>query len=146
MTGFMNQPLKELKNDVIADGVVDAGEVEQLRKRLFDDGVIDRQEADFLFEGHDAGSGADNPPSCQSLLVEARTSHVLVDDGALNVLDEDETRGEIDELEAAWLVTRIEGDQQYDENEKALLANIKSKTTLIPTRLKAIIDSCESTT
>jgi hypothetical protein len=131
-----NQPLEELKNDVIADSVVDADEVEQLRKRIFDDGIINGQEAEFLFEVNEAVSDAGNDPSSKSLFVEALTSHVL---------EYDESPGEIDELKAAWLVMRIEGKQQYDKNEKALLANIKSKTTLIPAHFKAIIDSCVAT-
>ncbi len=122
-----------VKAAVIADGVVDAEEVAMLRTVIFGQGgaagvEVDRAEADLLFdindattdnEGHDAGWTA--------LFVEAISSHVL---------DDAESPNEIDEDEGDWLVGRIEGDDSYDVNEKALLANIKAKATKIDGKLQ----------
>ena len=62
MTDYMQAPLKELVKDIVADGVVDAAEVKGMRARLYADGVIDREEADFLFAVNDAVSGHKNNP------------------------------------------------------------------------------------
>jgi len=129
--------LEAVKAAVIADGVVDAEEVAMLRAVLFGSGgaagaEIDRSEADMLFdindattdnEGHDAG--------WIELFVEAISSHVL---------DDAESPNEIDEAEGDWLTGRIEGDDTYDAQEKALLANIKAKATKINGKLAFKMD------
>ena len=128
MTDYMKKPLSELVADITADGVVDAAEVAGMRERLYADGKIDREEAEFLFAVNDAVSGHANDPGWQKLFVAAITSHLL----------EDETSpGEIDEQEAAWLIAKIEGDRQVDETEKALLVSIKTKAKSIHESLKS---------
>jgi len=129
--------LDAVKAAVIADGVVDAEEVAMIRAVIYGEGgaagsAIDRTEADMLFdindattdnEGHDAG--------WVELFVEAISSHVL---------DDAESPNEIDADEGDWLVGRIEGDDTYDTNEKALLANIKAKATKIDGKLSFKIE------
>lgn len=127
MSDYMTKPLDELAADIIADGVVDAQEVAQIRERLYADGVIDREEADFLFKVNDAVSGADNDPGWQTLFAEAITGHVL---------DDEESPGVVDEDEAQWLISRIEGDETVDGVEKALLQTIKDKATSLHDTLK----------
>jgi hypothetical protein len=107
-----------LKTSILEDGVIDAAEVELLRKELYADNVIDREEADFLFDLNDATSGKANHESWQALFVEAITSHLL---------DDVESPGEVDAAEAAWLTARIAGDGVTDANETALLTNLKAK-------------------
>ena len=122
MVDYMKKPLVELIADITADGVVDADEVAGMRQRLYADGKIDREEADFLFAINEAVSGNANDPGWRKLFVDAITSHVLEDE---------ESPGVIDEQEAAWLITKIEGDLQVDETEKALLASIKKNAKSI---------------
>ena len=55
--------LEELKKELLADGVIDAAEVAQLKEVLYADGVIDKEEADFLFELNDAVSDKEMLPS-----------------------------------------------------------------------------------
>jgi hypothetical protein len=124
--------LQELKASVLEDGIVDADEVAAIRAQLFDDGKIDREEADFLFEINDAVSGKENDAGWKDLFVEALSKHVLEDD---------ESPGEIDDAEAAYLKEKIHGDGQVDEAEKALLATIKEKATgTIPGDLTFLFD------
>jgi hypothetical protein len=113
---------EEIKKSLLADGIIDAEEVKNLRAKLYEDGVIDREEADFLFELNDARSGAKNDPSWQALFVEAISSYLL---------DDESSPGEIDDGEAGWLITHIEKDGTYDDNEKALLKNLKTKAKKI---------------
>jgi len=113
----------ELKDSILADGVIDEAEVKQLREVLYADGKIDREEAEFLFELNDAVSGNDNHPDWEALFVEAITSFLL----------EDETSpGEIDDDEAQWLLDKIQGDGQVDGIEKALLDHLKAKAKRFP--------------
>jgi uncharacterized tellurite resistance protein B-like protein len=118
--------LNELKKSILADGTIDAQEVQQLRATLYADGKIDKEEAEFLFELNDAVSGAANDASWEVLFVEAITSYLL----------EDETSpGEIDAEEARWLLAKIQGDGQLDKTERALLDNLKKKAKSFPTVL-----------
>jgi hypothetical protein len=115
--------LSELKKSILADGVIDEAEVQQLREVLYADGKIDKEEAEFLFELNDAVSGKDNHPSWEALFIEAITSFLL----------EDETSpGEIDDEEAKWLLAKIQGDGQLDGTEKSLLDNLKAKAKSFP--------------
>lgn len=122
MNDYMSKSLKELADDMIADGVIDADEVSQLRERLYDDGVIDREEADFLFQLNDGTTGNKNHPSWQAFFVEAITAHVLEDETTPGVLDDDE---------AKWLIRQMEADGTIDANEQALVDNIKAKATSV---------------
>ena len=103
--------------------MIDEAEVEQLREVLYADGIIDKEEAEFLFELNDAVSGKNNSPAWEALFIEAITAFLL----------EDETSpGEIDEAEAQWLLAKIQGDGQVDGIEKALLDNLKAKAKTFP--------------
>jgi len=125
--------LSSLKAAVLEDGIIDAAEVKLIRKVIYGAGgaggeAVDRVEADWLFELNDAVSGSANHPSWKDLFVEAISAHVLQDPVS---------PGAIDEAEAKWLIARIEKDGVYDENETALLQNIKAKATSIAGSLKA---------
>lgn len=128
--------LKSVKEAVLDDGVVDLEEVQMLKKVIYGEGgaggtSVDRSEADLLFEINDAVTGKDNTTEWTEFFVEAISSHVL---------DDDESPNEIDEAEGDWLISQIEGDGEYDETEKALLANIKAKATAITGKLKLKIE------
>jgi hypothetical protein len=98
----------------------------QLRKELYADGVIDREEADLLFELNDATSGAANDPSWNALFVEAISDFLLKDEIS---------PGEVDDNEAEWLLARIVKDGVFDENEKALIAALKANAKSLPEKL-----------
>ena len=100
---------------LLEDGIIDADEVNLIRQRIYKDGIIDREEADFLFELNDGASGADNDPSWKALFVEALTDHVLKDEISPGILDADE---------AAYLIDKIKADGKVDDIELELLVNI----------------------
>lgn len=122
--------LDELKKELLADGVIDAGEVKELEEVLYADGVIDKEEADFLFELNNAVSGKQNAPEWKEFFVKAITSFVL---------DDDKSNGEVDDEEAKYLFNQIKGDGQIDDNEKALLENIKAKSKNFPALLAELL-------
>jgi uncharacterized membrane protein YebE (DUF533 family) len=123
MPDHMTQPLSELAEAIIADGIVDADEVKKISERIYADGIIDRDEADFLFTINDAVSDHDNDPSWQKLFVDALTAHVLEDETSPDVLDDDE---------AQYLISKIQGDDKVDTTEQALMVNIISKAKSAP--------------
>ncbi len=122
--------LKNLKDSILADGVIDSQEVKQLREVLYADGVIDKEEAEFIFELNDAVSGKTNHASWKTLFVDAITSFLLEDE---------KSPGEVDEEEANWLIAKIKGDGKLDEIEAALLKNIKIKAKKMPQSLLNLI-------
>lgn len=122
--------LEQLKNELLADGIIDAAEVKELKEILYADGVIDTEEAEFLFEINDAVSGKENDSTWETLFIDAITSYLLEDENS---------PGEIDEDEATWLYEKIKGDGQIDGTEKNLLLNIKSKANSFPSNLESLL-------
>jgi len=124
--------LNALRKAIIEDGIVDEAEVEMLRLVIYGSGGgagvgVDRAEADLLFDINDATTGNEgHAPAWQAFFVEAIGKHVLEDE---------HSPGEIDEAEADWLISRIEGDGEYDANEKALLDYIKANAKKIAGKL-----------
>lgn len=121
--------LETLKKEILADGIIDESEVNELQIVLYQDGVIDKEEADFLFDLNDAVSGMNNHPSWTKLFVNAIASFLL---------DDEESPGEIDNDEATWLFDKLNSDGKIDSTEKALLNFLKSKTTL-PANLESLL-------
>ena len=130
MSDHMTKPLNELAKEIIEDGIVDADEVSKIRERIYADGVIDREEAEFLFAINDAVSGHANDPGWKKLFVEALTSHVLEDEIS---------PGEVDQDEAEWLIKKIQADGQVDDCETALLLSIKQNAKVIHKNLDSIM-------
>lgn len=119
--------LEKLLQEVIADGKIDASEVGSIRAAVYDDGIIDAEEVDFLFDVNDAVSGNNNDPGWEALFVEAVASNILAD-------------GTIDEEETAMLVAKIQGDGAVDPTEKALLLHLKKIAPEFPAELEALLE------
>ena len=56
-----------------------------------------------------------------------------------HVLEDEVSPNEIDDEEGDWLVSKIEGDGQLDDNEKSLLLAITEKATSISGKLNALM-------
>lgn len=122
--------LDELKKDLLSDGIIDVEEVETIKQKIYEDGKIDREEANFLFELNDAVTGKDNAPEWKELFIDAITAYVLEDEKSPDVIDEDE---------ADYLYEQINGDGQIDDTERALLENIKAKAKNFPEKLASLL-------
>ena len=122
--------LDELKKDLLSDGIIDIEEVETIKHKIYEDGKIDREEANFLFELNDAVTGKDNAPEWKELFIDAITAYVLEDEKSPDVIDEDE---------ADYLYEQINGDGQIDDTERALLENIKAKAKNFPEKLASLL-------
>lgn len=123
--------LSEICAHVTADGVIDADEVDHLRETLFADGRIDREEADLLFDINDATTeNTGHAAAWQELFVEAVANHIL---------DDPSSPGIVDDAEAEWLASRIEGDAKCDANERALLKHLKRHAKKLSPKLNELL-------
>lgn len=115
--------LQDLKKSILEDGKIDAEEVQKLEAVIFEDGKVDKEEADLMFELNDAVSESGSfVPEFKTLFVKSLSSYVLEDE---------ETPGVVDAEEAQYLFDKISGDGALDENEQALLKDIKAKATSV---------------
>lgn len=124
--------LKDLKESIIADGKIDAAEVAQIKKVIYQDGGIDRAEADFLFELNDVCSGKSNDALWSTLFVDAICSYLL---------DDEKSPGEIDAKEAEWLLSKIQSDGKLDVNEQKLLKKLVDTARSMPDNLREYIET-----
>lgn len=122
--------LDQLKKELLADGIIDAAEVQELEAVLFADGKIDEDEADFLFDLNNAVSGKENHSSWETLFIRAISSFLLEDENSPN---------EIDNKEAEWLYSKIKGDGQIDDIEKNLLLSLKKDAKSFPDNLASLL-------
>lgn len=122
--------LKELKEELLADGIIDAEEVKKLQEILYADGVIDKEEAEFLFDLNDAVSGKENNESWNSFFIQAISDFLLKDETS---------PGEIDTDEAEWLIKQIGADGKVDNVEKLLLEKLKNEAKSFPESLNNLL-------
>ncbi|MDR2410447.1 MAG: YqhA family protein [Bacteroidales bacterium] len=115
--------LIELKKVILAKGMIDEQSVEQLREIVFADNGMDQGKANFLFELKDTFLDKSNHPSWEPFFIDAITSYLL---------DDEASPGEIDDNEAQWLRAKIQYDGKLGKIDRALLANLKSKSINYP--------------
>jgi hypothetical protein len=118
--------LSELVKNVIADNLIDDLEVAQIREVIYEDGKIDLEEVNALFEMNNATSDK-NSPRWTILFAEAITSFILEDD----VIDDDEIK---------LLLDLIGEDGKVDAVEYALLVNLQNEAKVLPKVFKDMID------
>jgi len=137
MSDHMTKPLKEFADDVVADGIVDADEIAKIKARLYDDGIIDQDEADFLFAVNDAVSGNANDPGWGKLFADAIADFVLKDE---------KTPGEVDDDEAQYLISKMQADGVIDPVELGALAQIAATAAKTPESLQVFtLESLKTT-
>ncbi len=122
--------LQELKEAVLADGIIDGDEVKQIETAIYADGKVDQEEADFLFDLNDASTGKENDRSWSRLFAKALTDFVLADDGTPGVLDENES---------TYILNRIKGDGKVDKQERALMVSILTNAESTPKSFQSFV-------
>jgi hypothetical protein len=115
---------------ILADGIVDADEVETLKSHIGRDWRIDRDEAELMLEINRAGlPTGQHAAGWRSLFVEALTRYVVFD---LN------TPGEVDPEEGDWLGARLELGA-IGETELALMREIRKTASKVSGRLSGLM-------
>jgi len=128
MTDYMNAPIAEVVKTILEDGVIDDNEVKLLKKRLYADDTIDKEEAESLFTINDAVKGKNNAGSWTQLFADAICDFLLADETSPGVVDDEE---------ATWLIEKLEGDGEIDANEKALLKSLQNRAKELSPNLQA---------
>ena len=100
----------------LADGVIDDTEVKILKKELWADGKIDKDEVEFLIDLRNLAQKKAKKKKLKSafekLFFKAVEQNVLAD-------------GSIDAEEAHWLREMLFADKKIDANEKKFLGRLK---------------------
>jgi hypothetical protein len=126
MGDHMELSLSALAQKITQDGVVDGFEIQVIRQRLYENGVINRDEADFFFKVNDAVTGIKHDAFWRALFVDALTDHFLNDT---------KSPGTIDGVEGQYILRKIFKDGKIDDLELGLLVNIISKANTCPMEL-----------
>ena len=114
-----------LVEKLAADGRISAEEALDVRRAIFPDGAVSRQEAEALFALNERVGGDD--PAWNACFVEAICDHLLL---------AEEPKGHVSDEGAAWLENRIGRDCVLEgPTELALLLNLLEKAESCPARL-----------
>jgi uncharacterized tellurite resistance protein B-like protein len=118
---------------ILADGQIDDTEVKILKKELFADKKIDKEEAEFLVELRNKAQKKAKEtginPAFEKLFFTALETHILED-------------GVIDADEARFLESLIFADKKVDDNEKKFLAKLKKTATQTCPEFEALFEKC----
>jgi hypothetical protein len=120
---------------ILADGEIDEAEVKALRRELWKDGKIDKDEVKFLIELRNAAqkkakaANAEVNPKFEQLFFKAIEENVLKD-------------GKIDAAEAKWLRAMLFADKKIDDNEKKFLARIKKSAKSVSPAFDKLYQEC----
>jgi hypothetical protein len=115
--------LRQIAQDILANGKVDSHGLDVLRRELYADGKIDRAEADFLVELHKRVQHL--TPAFEQFFYQAIKDHILAD-------------GRIDAAEAAWLRRMLFADGKIDDRERKLLHELKGEAGQISPEFEAL--------
>jgi len=119
--------LRKLMEDVLANGKIDSAEIELLRRELYADGKITRQEADFLVELHKRVQRSSN--GFEQFFYKAIRDHVLAD-------------GKVDAEEAEWLRQMVLLDRKVDDREKKFLRELRGEAAEVSPEFEALCNEC----
>ena len=109
--------LTALASTVLEDGVIDAGEIESLRINIYNDGEVDTEELDILFDLNDNCESYDD--AWPEFVAQAVYDYAAAD-------------GEVDETEAAYIRSKIEADGEVDAVEIAILNKLLTSGATLP--------------
>jgi uncharacterized membrane protein YebE (DUF533 family) len=118
---------------LLADGVIDDTEVKVLKKELYADGKIDKQELAFLVELRNAAQkkakGEPLSGAFENFFFKVLQDEILAD-------------GAITAKEANWLRTVLFADGKIDDGEKKFLQRLKKSATKTSSQFNALYDEC----
>jgi hypothetical protein len=120
--------LRQLMEDVLANGKVEGNEVELLRRELYADGGIDRRKADFLAELHKRVQRVS--PGFEQFFFRALKDY-LTADGRLNA------------EKTAWLRQLMDGWRQTTERERRFLHELKGQAKEVSPEFEKLLAESE---
>ena len=118
---------------LLADGQIDDTEVKVLKKELYADRKIDREEVEFLIElrntAQKKAKGVELNANFEKFFFKAIEDNVL-EDGAISA------------EEATWLRKMLYADKKIDDNEKKFLSKLKKSATQSCPEFDALCAQC----
>ena len=121
-SGNLSPAMAKLAEEIVSNGI-DADEVLRLRKEVFGDGIITRDEADLLFHLNEQAAQG-NDEAWEDFFVEALSTYFVW---------KQEPQGYLSDEDAHFLVERITRDGKIDDlTEFALLLNIVGRLRSAP--------------
>jgi hypothetical protein len=117
------QDLRDIEQTILARGRVYRPELEELRRRLYVDGKIDRWAADFLVELHKRVQHM--TPAFEHFFYQAIKNHVL-------------HAGWIDAEEVAWLRRMLFADGKIQDEERKFLHELKGEANQVSPEFEAL--------
>jgi hypothetical protein len=118
---------------LLADGVIDDTEIRVLRKNLWADGRIDKQEVEFLIDlrntAQKKAKGKALGAAFEKLFFKAIESKVL-DNGVISA------------GEARWLRTMLFADRKIDANEKKFLRRLHKNARRMAPEFEDLYEDC----
>ena len=119
--------LKQIKQTIIANGSITSSDIPDLRKIVYKDGRISREEADFLFDLRKEILNFGNLKEWDNFFIQAICDHLL-----------EESHDTITDDDVSWLIDKIGADKYIDDAEQELLLKLSSKVKYFPSSLKKI--------
>jgi len=104
--------LLQIEHDILANGKVDGEELDALRQRMYGDGKIDRQKADFLVVLYKRVQHM--TPAFEQFFYQAIKDHILAD-------------GRVGAEEADWLRRMLFHDGKIRDEERKFLHELKGE-------------------
>lgn len=119
--------LEQIKQTIIANGSITSSDIPDLRKIVYKDGRVSREEADFLFDLRKEILDFGNLKEWDIFFIQAICDHLL-----------EESHDTITDDDVSWLIDKIGADKYIDHIEQELLCKLSSKVKYFPSNLKAI--------
>jgi len=130
---MISSQMLALIDKLAADGRVGDAEALDVRRAIFPDGAVSRDEADALFQLNDRVG--DDDPAWNAAFVEAICDHLLLN----------EPRGHVSDEGAAWLESRLGQDGKLElVTELELVLKVLEKAESTPARLHKLARTCVS--
>lgn len=117
--------LRQLEQNILANGRVDGPELEALRGRLYAGGTIARQGADFLVGLHKRVQH--RAPGFEHFFYQAIKDHILA-------------HGRIDAEEAVWLRRMLFADGKIKDEERKFLHELKGEAEQVSREFQELFD------
>lgn len=121
--------LEQIKQNILANGSITLGDIPDLRKIIYKDGRVSREEADFLFDLRGGLLNFGNLKEWDEFFIQAICDHMLDTPASYNTIESEKV---------VWLIDRIGEDKYIDEVEQELLHRLSIKVKHLPSDLKRI--------
>jgi hypothetical protein len=116
-----------LKTDILADGTIDDREVALIRQELEADGMIDKEEVEFLIALRN--EAREVCPAFEEFFFTALERNVLTD-------------GVIDAEEAVWLRQMLFADGKIDDRERMFLRKLDAQAQSVCREFEQLYNDC----